>query len=366
MEQFKQLDPAGTFFFIPSIVCLLLALQWGGTAHAWSSWQIILLLTVFSTTMVAFLVIQVFTRHTTATIPSRIILQRSMIFGSIQTFFNGACFQTQVYYIPIWFQAIKGSTAMESGIQSIPLIGGLVIMAMVCGATVQKFGYYTPHMWFGGIFMSIGAGLIYTWTPTTGSPEWIGYQVLFGIGVGLGMQNANLAAQTVLKHDDVPTGTALIFFMQSLGGTIFASVGQNVFLTKFSSQLHHFPQGVLDMHTLINTGATDLRNVVPQEWQAQVIESYNYALMHGPMIVCIVTAVLTFFGALGIELKSTKTQFKEQEKRRSQLLLDMEKAAASASVVKVEGEKSEDVLDHVAAAEQALVGEKKKDGISPV
>jgi hypothetical protein len=222
-------------------------------------------------------------------------------------------------------------------------------------------------MWFGGVFMSIGAGLIYTWTPSTGSPAWIGYQVLFGIGVGLGMQNANLAAQTVLKHDDVPTGTALIFFMQSLGGTVFASVGQNVFLTKFSSQLHHFPAGVLDMHTLINTGATDIRNVVPAEWQAQVIESYNYALMHGPMLVCIVTAVLTFFGALGIELKSTKTQHKEQEKRRTLLMEERERAAASASVVKLDDEKVEEGVDHHrAAAEKALVGEKEKNEISPV
>ena len=322
-EQFMKLDPVGTFFFLPSIVCLLLALQWGGTAHAWNSWRIILLLTVFASTFVAWVVIQYFTQGTTATLPARIVFQRSVLFGSIQTFFNGACFMTQVYYIPIWFQAIKGSTPLESGIQSIPLIGGLVVLAMICGAGIQKFGYYTPLMWAGGIIMSIASGLIYTWTPETRHPEWIGYQVLFGIGVGLGMQAANLAAQTVLKPKDVPTGTALIFFAQSLGAAVFASVGQNVFLTKFSSQLHLFPPGVLDLERLINVGATEIRNAVPPEWQQQVIESYNYALMQGPMLVCIITACLTFVGSLGVELRSTKEQHIEQEKRRSQILLEM-------------------------------------------
>jgi len=322
-ELLMKLDPVGTFFFLPSIVCLLLALQWGGTAYAWNSWRIILLLTVFAATFVAWIVIQYFTQDTTATLPGRIVFQRSVTWGAVQTFFNGACFMTQVYYIPIWFQAIKGSTPLESGIQSIPLIGGLVVLAMICGAGIQKFGYYTPLMWAGGIIMSIASGLIYTWTPETRHPEWIGYQVLFGVGVGLGMQAANLAAQTVLKPKDVPTGTALIFFAQSLGAAVFASVGQNVFLTKFSSQLHLFPPGILNLERLINVGATEIRNAVPPEWQAQVISSYNYALMQGPMLVCIITACLTFVGSLGVELRSTKEQHIEQEKRRSQILLEM-------------------------------------------
>jgi hypothetical protein len=332
-EQFKLLDPVGTLFFLPSIVCLLLALQWGGTSYAWSSWRIILLLTLFGACLVAFIVVQVVTRHTTATIPSRIMLQRSVIFGSIQTFFNGACFMTQVYYIPIWFQAIKGSTALESGIQSIPLIGGLVVFAMICGAGIQKFGYYTPLMWAGGIILPIASGLIYTWKPTTGSPEWIGHQVLFGVGVGLGMQGANLAVQTVLKHEDVPTGTALVFFMQSLGGAVFASVGQNTFLAKFVEQLQDFPPGVLNMGQLIHTGATDIRKVVSPESLPLVIDAYNYALMHGPMFVSIITACLTFVGALGIELRSTKEAHIQQEKRRT-LILELENDPETAAAIK--------------------------------
>jgi MFS family permease len=309
-EQFIQLDPLGFAFFLPSIICLLLALQWGGTQYDWSSWRVILLLVFFAVLFSAFVAVQVITRHTTATIPSRIILQRSVIFCNFYTFFNGATFMTEVYYIPIWFQAIKGSSAVHSGIQSIPLILALVTLAMLCGALVQRFGYYTPFMWVGSIIMSIGAGMIFTWTVDSGHEEWIGYQVLLGIGIGMGMQQSNLAVQTVLKHRDVPTGSALVFFCHSLGGAIFSSVGQNVFLSKFTNQLHKFPPGVLDMRTLINTGATEIRDVVPPQYKDQVIEAYNYALMHGPMLVCIITGCLTFLGALGVELRSTKEQLK--------------------------------------------------------
>ena len=33
----KQFDPAGTAVFIPAIVCLLLALQWGGSKYKWGN-----------------------------------------------------------------------------------------------------------------------------------------------------------------------------------------------------------------------------------------------------------------------------------------------------------------------------------------
>lgn len=36
-ERAKQFDPVGTLFFLPAIICLLLALQWGGQKYAWSS-----------------------------------------------------------------------------------------------------------------------------------------------------------------------------------------------------------------------------------------------------------------------------------------------------------------------------------------
>lgn len=33
----KQFDPIGTLFFMPAIICLLLALQWGGAQYEWSN-----------------------------------------------------------------------------------------------------------------------------------------------------------------------------------------------------------------------------------------------------------------------------------------------------------------------------------------
>lgn len=213
---------------------------------------------------------------------------------------------TGVYYLPLWFQAIKGATAVKSGIMSIPLVLALVVAAMLCGAMVQRFGYYTPFMYGSVVLASIGAGLLTTFHEDTNHSKWIGYQVLFGLGIGMGMQQSGLAVQTVLKHKDVPTGSALMFFWQSLGGTIFVSVSQNIFLDKFVKNLAKLPRGSIDPKTLMETGATNIRKIVKPEDLDAVLEAYNDALMQGPMLVGVIIICLAIFGALGMEWKSTK------------------------------------------------------------
>ncbi|KAF2421041.1 MFS multidrug transporter [Tothia fuscella] len=319
-EKLRHLDPIGTLFFLPSIICLLLALQWGGTHYAWGSWRIVVLLVVFAVLMVGFIVIQVLHKDTTATIPARIITQRSVMFGSIYTFFSGSAFMVSVFYLPLWFQAIKGASAVRSGIMSIPLILSLVVAAMLAGAMVQRFGYYTPFMYAGATIMSIGAGLVTTFKTDTGHQKWIGYQILLGLGIGMGMQQSNLAVQTVLHHRDIPTGSAIMFFWQSLGGTIFVSVGQNLFLDKFISQLSLLPKGIIDPRQLMSIGATDIRNVVPKDNLDEVISAYNYALVKGPLLAGVICASLAIIGALGMEFRSTKEKL--QQKRASK---DLEK-----------------------------------------
>jgi len=180
--------------------------------------------------------------------------------------------------------------------------------------------------------MSIGAGLISTWQVDSDHQKWIGYQVILGFGIGMGMQQSNLAVQTVLKHRDVPTGSALMFFWQTLGGTIFISVAQNLFLQKFTKQLDAFPPGVLNIETLLRSGATDIRDVVPPQYQAQVIQAYNYALMKGPMTLAIITACLTVIGAAGVELRSTKEQMKKKQAEDAKIEQekDVERVAESA------------------------------------
>ena len=184
-EQVNQLDPIGTVFFISGIVCLLLALQWGGTTYAWKDARITALLVLFALLISAFIAIQAWKKET-ATVPPRIIKNRSIAAGMWSQFSVGSSMMVMVYYVPIWFQAIKDVSAVKSGIDTLPLVLSLVVSSITAGALVARVGYYVPFMIANGVIMSIGAGLITTFTPFTGHSEWIGYQVIFGFGLGLG------------------------------------------------------------------------------------------------------------------------------------------------------------------------------------
>lgn len=303
IEKLKELDLAGTSVLLPGIVCLLLALQWGGSKYQWSNPKIIGLLVTAGILLIAFVGIQ-FWRGEKATIPPRVISQRSIAFGCTVSFSVGSCFMLLVFYLPIWFQAIKGVTATQSGIRNLPLILGVTVMSILAGVGTTVFGYYTPFMLAGAAMSAVGAGLLTTFEVDTASPMWIGYQVICGAGLGLVMQQPMIAAQTVLKLEDVPTGTSCVIFFQTLGGALFISVGQNVFTSKLIEGLTESMPN-FDPAIVLSTGATSLQNMFSPDQLPMILKAYNNALTQC-FYPSVAMACLGFLGSLGMEWVSVK------------------------------------------------------------
>ncbi|KAK3719945.1 hypothetical protein LTR37_004068 [Vermiconidia calcicola] len=302
-QQLEKLDLLGELCLLPCIVCLLLALQWGGSTYAWSDRRVIGLFVVFGVLFIGFVLIQVY-KPDTATIQGRIIKNRSIIGSMLFTFCLASSMMLLVYYVPLWFQAIKGVSAVQSGIDTIPIVLALVVGAICAGAAVGRIGYYTPFMIASAVIMPIGAGLMTTFGLDTKQSIWIGYQIIVGFGIGIGMQQGSLAAQTVLEKEDVPTGVSLMFFCQMLGGAIFVAVGQNVFSQRLVRGLVTLVEDFSPTE-IVNTGATELRDIVPPELLHSVLVVYNSALQE-VFIVATAMACLTILGAVLVEWRSVK------------------------------------------------------------
>ncbi|KAI9746878.1 MAG: MFS sugar transporter [Lichina confinis] len=302
-QKLRQFDPIGTAFFIPAIICLLLALQWGGSRYAWGNARIIVLLVLFVVLIVPFGWLQV-RQGELSIIPPRIAKQRSIAAGSWFAFTLGASFFVFIFYVPIWFQAIKGVSAVQSGINNLPLILGVVIFSIVSGGVVTAIGYYTPFMIVASVFTAVGAGLLATFEVDTPSPKWIGYQIIFGVGIGCGIQQTLIAAQTVLEIEDVPTGTSIIVFMQTLGGALFISVAQNVFTNRLAAGLAR-TAAELDPDIVLNVGATSIKSQIPAASLPGVLSAYNRAITE-TFYVGLAMGCLTIVGALAMEWKSVK------------------------------------------------------------
>ncbi|KOS19947.1 putative HC-toxin efflux carrier [Escovopsis weberi] len=301
-EGLTRINALGIAVLLPGVVCLCLALQWGGSIYPWSSGRVVALLVVAIVLLIAFGLIQVLQpKH--AILPPAIVTQRSIAsafwvascLGSHQTVF--------VYFLPIWFQAIKHSSAIKSGIDLLPMVLPIVASSILNGQLVSRIGYYTPPMLVGICLSTVGAGLLTTLTVDAAAAHWIGYQVVYGLGLGLCFQGPNMAAQTVLPRDQVAIGASLMFFGQQLFGSVFIAVGQNLFNNQLARRLGHIPGVTGQM--IQNTGATDLLEMIPERYFAQALEGYNEALR-----VCfrlgLVVASIAILGGVGMEWLSVK------------------------------------------------------------
>jgi len=303
-QRIMRFDPIGTAVFMPGIICLLLALQWGGTTYPWGNWRIILLLVLFAVLIAVFLYVQ-HRQQDLATVPPRIFFKRSVWASSLFSFCLGAAFLGSVYYLPIWFQAVKGASAVGSGIMNLPMLIACVLCSVVAGGAVTYWGYYTPFMLVSVVLVGIGYGLITTFEPDTDSGKWIGYQILAGAGIGLGMQQPLMAVQTVLDIADVPTGTAVVVFVQTLGGALFVSIAQNIFtnkLVEFTAQyVPQFPNPAV----ILQIGATSIQTAVDKALLPGVTLAYNDALTETFKVFAAVSCV-SVIGAAFVEWKSVK------------------------------------------------------------
>ncbi|KAJ5172880.1 hypothetical protein N7492_005473, partial [Penicillium capsulatum] len=307
-RQIIRLDPLGSIFFLPGVICLLLALQWGGTQYAWSNGRIIALLVLAGLLLLAFSAVQIW-RKEDATVPPRIIMQRSVACGALYTSCLSGAMISMIYTLPLWFQGVKGTSAVQSGIDNIPMVLALVVASILSGATITRTGYYVPFMFVAVILISVGSGMITTFQVDTGHAAWIGYQVLFGLGLGSGMQQPTMAAQTVLDQADVSIGVALMLLFQSLGGAVWVAVSQNLYTNYLASALPGIP-GV-KVEAILGAGATGLAEMVPADKLGAVKVVYNTAL-HRALFVPVALACVMILPALGMEWRNIK---KESERR---------------------------------------------------
>lgn len=184
-----------------------LALQWGGNQYRWDSSTVIGLFVGATATFAVFL----WWEHhcgDNALLPFSMLRMRIIYSASATMFFFMGVMLIPYYYLPIYFQAVKGDSPLMSGIHLLPAMVGQAIATMLTGtlskcllvnlcrsplfaspltdtqSTVQKIGYYLPNILTGTSLTTIAYGLYSTLSPVTSVGKWIGYQIIGGAGNG--------------------------------------------------------------------------------------------------------------------------------------------------------------------------------------
>ncbi|KAE8349168.1 major facilitator superfamily domain-containing protein [Aspergillus coremiiformis] len=304
-EKLHRLDLLGTSIFVPSITALLLALQWGGSKYGWANARVIVLLVVTAVLLSAF-TWQEQKKGEHALLPRRIVRHRSIVAGMWFSLCNNSTLSVFEYYMPTYFQVIRGASATGSGVLSLP-IAISVPLAVLCGSSATSLlGYYTPFMIITGILAPIAAGLLTTLSATQSLVSLICYQALLGVGTGLGFQGPQVAAQTVLSAEDSPMGIAVIIFAQNFGPALFVAIAQSIFTAQLLARLGTILP-TLDLYSLSAMRIADLEQYVPAADIPRVIEGYDQALTT-TFILPVGLACASMLGALGMEWRSVKQQ----------------------------------------------------------
>jgi hypothetical protein len=135
-----QLDIFGFIIFAGFAVQLLLALQWGGNKFPWHSATIIGLFCGAGLTGIAFAAWE-YHLGDVAMMPFSILRQRVVWASCFVNFFFFGCMLTFSYYVPIYFQAVKGVSPALSGVYLLPGILTQIMFAIV-GGVLSKLLLY--------------------------------------------------------------------------------------------------------------------------------------------------------------------------------------------------------------------------------
>ncbi|KAK2598659.1 hypothetical protein N8I77_012054 [Diaporthe amygdali] len=279
LVRIRELDLVGALLLTAAVTCLLLVLQWGGKQYPWNDGRIIGLLVGFGILTIVFTGTQIWLGEK-ATLPPRIISQRTVASACAFVVLFGGSAYLFMYYLPIFFQSIRGSSAIQSGIQLLPMLLGLVVSSFAVGALVTMLGYYTPFLIGSTAIFTVGAGLITTYSAEISNAKWIGYQILAGAGLGAGFQVPQAAVQTVLAQEDIPVGSSALIFFQNLGGSIFISVGQSVFQNSLSTALKQLAPTV-NQAVVFSAGATGLEKALEDVGQGSAYQAVLDAYTRG-------------------------------------------------------------------------------------
>ncbi|KAH8590073.1 putative MFS toxin efflux pump [Bisporella sp. PMI_857] len=312
LDRIKELDLIGASILIPGVICLLLALQWGGNAYPWSNSRVIGLFVGSGLLLILFVYSQL-RLGDKATLPPRIFKQRTVLGAAGFVFFFGCTLFVLMYYLPLYLQAVKGSSPTRSGIQILPFMLSSVLTSILAGVYVTLLGYYTPLIIGATALMTIGAGLVTTFDIDTVFSKWFGYQIIAGLGCGVGFNIPLVAIQTVLSMEDIPIGTVSVMFFQTLGGALFLAVGQAVFQNGLIDGLKKYAPE-LDPKLMVNTGATAIRGVLEQTGQEDLLIPALKAYVNGlkdTFRVVVATAAAAFLFTCLFEWRSVKKAQKE-------------------------------------------------------
>jgi EmrB/QacA subfamily drug resistance transporter len=230
-----RIDYLGSVLLVAAVTSVVLATTWGGTTYAWGSLQIVGLGVAAAVLLAGFLAWEA--RASEPILPLRLFRNPIFTVASAITLLIGLALFGAVVYLPEYLQVVRGASAIDSGLQLIPLTLGIVVASAGSGQVISRIGRYKVFPIVGAALLAVGFWLLSHIQVDTGTAVLSSWMVVLGLGIGCILQVAVLAVQNAVDYRDLGTATSATVFFRILGGTFGTALFGAVLLNRLQHNL---------------------------------------------------------------------------------------------------------------------------------
>jgi len=239
-DKITEIDYLGSLIFIVSLTSFLVPVAWGGVLYPWGSWKTLVPLILGAFGLVGFCLYEhKLAKHTL--LPMRLFYDRSTSICYFTDFIHGIILWTILYFLPLYFEGVKGYTFVIAGVAALPQTVTVIPCAAMAGVIAAVTGHYRWALWAGWVLTAFGCGLMCLLGVSTTVAQWIFINGVSGIGMGLLFPSMQLGIQASVPQEDIAIAAALFTFFRGCGETVGVAIGGVIFQNRIAVELKKFP-----------------------------------------------------------------------------------------------------------------------------
>ena len=298
LSKLKEVDWVGMTLFLASTTGFLIPITWGGVQYPWDSWRTLVPLIVCGVGMVAFVLHQEYiAKH--PLIRTSIFKNLSAAILFLSTIVHGIILWAILYYMPLYYQAVKGMAPILTGVAMFPWTFTVAPASIATGIAIAVTGRYRWANRSGWALTTLGMGLLLLLKVHTTTVSWIFLQLVGGVGTGMLFAGMALAVQASAAAKDQAYAANMFSFFRAFGQTLGVAIGGVIFQNQMRKKMLTYPL-LADMASVYSRDAAGLVEIIKEmptgAMKEQLKESYTDALRY-IWIVMLVLSALAFAGS---------------------------------------------------------------------
>jgi EmrB/QacA subfamily drug resistance transporter len=215
-------DYLGAILLALGLGGIILATDLGGVTYPWSSPLVVGMIVAATLALVAFIVAE--RRAAEPVLPLRLFSNRIFVVSSSVGLIVGFSMFGAITYLPLFLQIVRAQSPTASGLQLLPMMGGMLVMSIIAGQVISRTGKYRLFPIAGTGILAFGLYLLSQLDATTSGASVSLRVGVAGIGLGMVMQVLVLVVQNAVEYEDLGVATAGVTLFRSIGGSLGTAV----------------------------------------------------------------------------------------------------------------------------------------------